>query len=104
MRCIAKHTKVDIPDEEWFCPKCGAGVDDGWVIDYVPDEAHPDCELLHDEDYIICENCGYETTGKNLVRRYLKRKDMVTCPLCRGKGVPNMKIRTLNNFMRRTNK
>jgi ribosomal protein S27AE len=93
MSCIYKHTSVQIPDEEWICPKCGVGVEytdkygdkqEGFVV---VDSVNYDCELLHDDDELECGRCGYSASGLSYSRWYKKSKDLVKCPCCKGTGV-----------------
>jgi hypothetical protein len=73
---------------EWFCPKCGCSQSLEPGFDFYIEEnfGEEGCELLHEDDYIICTKCGYETTGKKYVAQLLKKKNMVTCPCCKGQG------------------
>jgi hypothetical protein len=88
-KCQYKHTAYQIPDEDWLCPKCGADVDHGFYI-YESvgdmDKVGFDCILLHDEDYISCSNCGYETNGKSFSKLKMKEKNKIVCPCCKGNG------------------
>lgn len=94
MSCIYKHT-VQISDDEefWKCPKCGAGVEytdeyggvqEGFVIS---DSVNYDCELLHEDDELECCRCGYTASGLEYIREYIKMKNLVKCPCCKGKGM-----------------
>ena len=76
MNCPAKHTDVDIPARDWACPECGADVDEGWWVRGWPPDANPECERLHEGDVVVCENCGFETTGRELATWYSKRRDL----------------------------
>jgi len=90
--CNAKHTKIQLTDEEFKCPRCGKGPDDdGLVIEGGPEEANLSCTLMHDDDLLYCATCGYETTGKRLVARHMKKRALVTCPWCKGAGVVSAK-------------
>ena len=93
MFCTYKHTSVQVSDEEWKCPKCGVGVEytdkygdiqEGFVIS---DSVNYDCDLLHDDDEVECCRCGYTASGYKYVREYIKIKNLVQCPCCKGKGV-----------------
>lgn len=84
--CQHKHTKYQPTDEEWRCPKCGASYDDGEEF-VIWDAVGEDCSLLHDEDYLKCQKCGYETTGKRFAAYVVKKNSLIPCPTCKGKGV-----------------
>lgn len=86
--CSAKHTRPQIPDKDWHCPKCGAtdSWDKGFVIEMSDIHAADDCELLHEADEIHCWNCGGTTTGKKLAAAYAKQQDLKPCPTCQGTG------------------
>ena len=87
--CGAKHTKPQIPDDAWKCPKCGAKADSEkpFVIEDGPEDHAEDCALLHEEDYAFCENCGYGANGKTLARQYARAASLVSCPHCKGTGM-----------------
>ena len=94
--CSAKHTKYQPTDEEFCCPKCGATV--GHFC--VDDGPNLDCDLLHDEDELNCYGepgamgcpAQYGTTGKAFAALVVKKKNIQTCPTCKGKGyVPKEK-------------
>lgn len=84
MTCTCKHTAYQVSDEEWKCPKCGATAEEGFVI---MDTPNFDCEKYHDDDEIECERCGYCIDGKSFARAVHKKKGLVKCPCCKGKGV-----------------
>jgi len=91
--CNARHTNFQPSLDEWKCPKCGAGSEDGDFIIENPDEdAHDECDKMHANDEVRCHACGYTGYG-TAVSTALKRKyDLVTCPCCKGKGsVPRKK-------------
>jgi prepilin-type N-terminal cleavage/methylation domain-containing protein len=101
--CPVKHTVPQIPDDEWKCPKCGAGVDyknpdtghveQGFIIQE-PAEGSIDCPMLHEADEVGCDHCGWGASGKKLAAMYAKAKDLVPCPCCKGKGmVPSKKAK-----------
>jgi hypothetical protein len=81
-------TAKETDENEWFCPQCGTSGSET-NFDFYVEESYgkEDCELLHEDDYIVCTKCGYETTGKKFVTQLLKRKNEVTCPCCKGRGV-----------------
>ena len=86
--CRAKHTRLQIPDADWRCPKCGAAADDNnaFIIEKVDEYALEYCGLLHEKDDLLCWNCGTATTGKKLAAAYAKQKALVPCPACKGTG------------------
>jgi predicted methyltransferase len=43
-------------------------------------------ELLHEDDYIRCEKCGYTGYGKEVAEALKKKFNMILCPCCKGKG------------------
>lgn len=88
MSCKARHVKVEIPVEDFICPRCGVSCldRDPFIIDYVDEGADDSCGLLHDHDRLHCYACGYETTGKRYSAQYVKKKRLMTCPMCGGTG------------------
>ena len=84
MICNAKHTEYNPSEEEFVCPKCGS-ID--FFIDYIPEDANEECEKLHVDDFIYCDKCQYETTGKKFAEYVIKQKNLVKCPHCKGKGM-----------------
>lgn len=84
--CRAKHTKFQPTEAEWKCPQCGGGPD-VFFIDYFADRADDDCDLLHEDDYIVCTECDKSWGGRSLAATMAKRKDVEPCPHCQGTGV-----------------
>lgn len=91
--CHYKHTKTQVPDSEWVCPKCGVGASykdddgveqEGWLIS---DSCNFDCEKLHEDDSLECAACDEAMFGVEYVKWYMKKGKMVQCPRCKGKGV-----------------
>jgi hypothetical protein len=83
---MAKHTKYQVENVDFLCPKCGKGPeDDGLVIDESADESS-ECEQLHEDDFLRCYSCDYETNGKAFAAAVARKKDLVPCPCCHGKG------------------
>lgn len=85
--CGVKHTRPQIPDADWLCPKCGIGAEHksgGFVIE---DPASEECSQLHDDDGIYCSNCGFGASGKSFARLYAKAKSLVPCEHCHGTGL-----------------
>jgi Zn finger protein HypA/HybF involved in hydrogenase expression len=96
MTCQAKHVKLEIPHDEWKCPKCGVGSDfkrsdgtesSGFVIDENAEDSNDECQLTHEDDVLHCYNCDYTISARRYTERYIKQKNLVTCPTCHGKGV-----------------
>lgn len=91
MECQHKHTKYQPTDEEWKCPKCGVGHEDGagWTLYDSPDDGTDgvDCLLLHNDDTLFCEKCSHSESGKTFALRLLKKHSFVTCPCCKGTGL-----------------
>jgi len=87
-QCGASHTKYQPSESEFVCPGCGEK-DGDFFIDTFSDDtgADNDCLLLHDEDVLRCCKCNYETTGKKFANMIAKRKDLVQCPCCEGRGL-----------------
>ena len=84
--CSAKHTKYQPPeDEKLVCPKCGNSVS-FWIQEAV-EGAHEDCMLLHDEDYLLCQKCGFDQSGKSYAAAAAKKLNLVTCKCCKGTGL-----------------
>lgn len=85
--CDAKHVKYEPSEDEWACPFCGANGDDFYIDPEPGDfEAHEECVLLHEADLIVCNNCEKSITGKAFSARLVKKKNLVVCPCCKGKG------------------
>ena len=82
--CNAKHTLYQPNDDEWKCPKCGRGDESFWIDGSM---GEGDCELLHNDDEIVCFECGYRTTGRKFASAIQKRKNLVKCPCCKGTGL-----------------
>lgn len=85
MTCNTKHTKYQPIDDEWACPNCGANADNGFCN--TDPTGHEDCELLHEEDWLSCENCPeFSIAGKQFAAKIVKNKNLISCPTCKGKG------------------
>lgn len=89
MKCYAKHSKYQPTIEEFKCPKCGTGPENGdFYIDTDPTVgSNFECEFMHDEDMIVCLKCNWESTGKKYSSMFIKAKNMVKCPCCKGTGL-----------------
>jgi len=90
MECIEKHTPYQPTDDEFKCPKCGKGPNDdpqGLIVDEVPESVEgTDCGKLHCLDLVRCYACGHETSGRSFAAYLMKKKLLVPCPCCKGKG------------------
>lgn len=91
LACDAKHTKYQPSDEEFCCPKCGAKCGE-FCVD---DGPNLDCPLIHDDDHLACygkrkvASCpdGYGTSGKAFAAALQRKKGLVPCSHCKGKGL-----------------
>jgi hypothetical protein len=87
MNCKRKHCKYQPEDKDYVCPDCK-----GHIYIDVSDDLSDDteCELLHDDDYIVCEQkyCEYNILGKSFSQKIKKSKNikMEKCECCNGKG------------------
>lgn len=86
MTCKAKHTKFQPGKEQWRCPECDAGSDLFFVEENALD-SEASCEKLHKKDICQCAGCEGGWTGEQVARALMKKLDMETCGLCKGKGV-----------------
>ena len=84
--CTEKHAKFQPTDDQWKCPKCGAGNNGGESLFYIDESPNGDCELLHSEDYIVCVICKSSWTGKRLSTVMVKAMNLEKCPHCAGTG------------------
>jgi Zn finger protein HypA/HybF involved in hydrogenase expression len=78
--CDYKHTKVQVPEKDYLCPKCGS------TEFFIYDCVNYDCEALHEDDELLCESCGYATNGKRFASMYIKKQHLIKCPTCKGSG------------------
>lgn len=87
-RCRAKHTEFQPSLEEWFCPKCGASPDGGFIVETFSDDigSHEECEALHTQDRLDCGKCGYSGSGTAFAKAVAKKANLVPCPHCKGHG------------------
>lgn len=91
--CLEKHTKYQPSDEEWKCPRCGAGAEyedttgerkEGLLVeDPVGDD---DCSKLHEGDTVYCHKCESGWSGSAIAKKFMVKAHAVTCPTCHGKG------------------
>lgn len=95
MPCTRKHTKYQPTDEEFKCPKCGAGMGDFCIdtdLDVVSTD--PDCPDLHVDDQLVCwgkngKGCPaqYGTSGKAFAATLVKKHNLEPCKHCKGNGL-----------------
>ena len=83
--CRAKHTKLQIPDGKWRCPKCKSDVK-YFFIQENDEQASDECEMLHERDEIVCEKCHTAISGKKFAALYAKGHSLFPCPRCKGVG------------------
>lgn len=57
---------LNVPDEDWLCPKCGCGVDagEGLVVDF---DDFPGNTQYPENAGIECSHCGYKGTVRDLL-------------------------------------
>lgn len=84
--CRAKHT--DFQPKEWKCPNCGADNERNFFYYFYVEEVPMECELLHDDDYVVCDNCDGEWNGDELseVMKTEDKTEKKKCPCCNGTG------------------
>jgi hypothetical protein len=85
MKCNQKHAKYQPTDKDWVCPVCNGKRENGVYVDVWCDGSD-DCDLLHDDDELCCYSCDWESTGKAFARFLIKKKSLVPCKCCNGKG------------------
>ncbi len=79
----ALHRTLDLP-ENWKCPKCGCDHEegDGLIIhETVCDQLREECEFVHSNDWLQCEQCGWTGEAQllyDLVAEKDSKKDIVT--------------------------
>ena len=82
--CTAKHTRFQPSGDQWKCPNCGSDNSGVESMFYIDDSPSWDCELLHDEDYVICVKCRSSWTGKRLATVLVKILSLEKCPHRKG--------------------
>lgn len=85
VKCGEKHTAYQPPDEEWLCPNCGVDNSAFWVEENAAGAADG-CDKLHERDICYCTKCERGWSGKAFAGKLAKRKNLVTCPMCKGHG------------------
>jgi len=89
---------IEIPLEDWKCPRCGSGaetaknpglVDDG--MENVPLELED--KWQYGDSPVKCyavnqdrDQCGWEGSVLQVYRAAIKRHNLVPCPCCKGTG------------------
>jgi DNA-directed RNA polymerase subunit RPC12/RpoP len=76
-KCFCEHTDYQ-PGDDWKCPECG-----GTAI-FVEESPNMECELLHPDDEIACENCGADFSGEEIAEKLGGKT--VKCTHCNGTG------------------
>jgi hypothetical protein len=77
LACTGKHTKYQPTQEEFCCPKCGAKCGDFCVDD--------DILNCYGVDAKGCPS-QYGVGGKAFAAGLVKKKNLVPCKCCKGKG------------------
>lgn len=87
-KCLGKHTKYQPTEDEFRCPKCGTPPSDGLIIDNAEDPpgSISECVLIHDEDALVCNYCGFTTSGRSFAASLVRKAGLVKCEHCRGTG------------------
>jgi len=94
---------VEIPDKDWKCPHCGTGTDaadgrGGLILE--ADGIEFPGEWLDPNGEVFCygyrsddsfEKCDWAGSVIDVFKAAMRRKDMVTCPCCKGEGVVTKK-------------
>jgi hypothetical protein len=94
LACTGKHTKYQPTEAEFTCPKCEAKVGDFCIDECV----NAECPDLHDEDGVACygkngKGCpaNYGASGKTFAALVVKKRNLVPCEHCKGKGFVSTK-------------
>lgn len=66
MKCTVPHTQYQPTGEEWKCPVCGADANAGFTIFSQADGVPLGCELLHNDDDVLCMACDHSWSGKGI--------------------------------------
>jgi hypothetical protein len=90
MPCKARHTPYNPSLSEWLCPDCGAN-NEAFIIEESASGSDDECTLLHVDDCLECFDCKFYGSGKSFAAGIMKRKSLVPCPECGGKGVVTSK-------------
>lgn len=80
--CHEMHSAAEIPEADWRCPKCKS---EDFALD--GEFGAEGCNRLHLRDYAHCIDCGHGASVRKLVRDYMRKARLVTCPHCKGRGV-----------------
>ena len=84
--CTGKKTKYQPGVEEFNCPSCGAKSGTFCIDESGECAAGYECETMHDDDYLRCYSCKYDTSGRAFAAAIVKRSSLIDCPHCKGKG------------------
>lgn len=85
--CTDKHTAYQPSDDEFKCPKCGATAGEFYIeTEAEASTTRADCALVHPDDVLLCTKCGYGVSGKAFAAAIMKKKNLVPCPHCHGRG------------------
>lgn len=74
MICNVCHTDFQPAENEWKCPECGSGNDYFYVYESPPESADA-CELLHDYDYVVCDQCKSQWDGADVAKLIQRKVD-----------------------------
>lgn len=88
MKCKKKHVAYQPTDEEFNCPKCGTKCGDFHLIIQF-DDSDMDCDLIHADDYIECDGCGFSISASRFAKDIQITKNLVPCGHCKGTGLVN---------------
>jgi rubredoxin len=73
MKCVEQHTVWQPSEEEFRCPVCGAESGDFFIEESVAEEDPASgtlvCDLLHRDDFLYCDSCGFSCRGEEFVER-----------------------------------
>lgn len=81
-KCQEKHTKYQVADKDFKCPKCDTPAGD-FYIDRSPNS---ECEKIHPIDEIVCLSCDFRATGQAFANQVKKALGLVKCECCKGAG------------------
>lgn len=70
-RCYGRHTHFQPERRDWICPHCGRK---GLHIDEIGSNAKWECELLHEDDYVVCAECGKDFSGRDVSESIAEKK------------------------------
>lgn len=91
MICNGKHTKTNIPTEDFNCPNCGQKAGNFYIHESGID-ADPDCLLLHKDDSLFCSECELNISGQKFWTKWQEEGNIEVCPCCKGRGFVSKKL------------